>query len=96
MTNKFAFKIDGQVFGFKVIAQGGSFEIYCTTRPKNPYGTDVLTTHIYGDGRLCIQTQVNTLDKAKAWCQFWGAGYAKYVRTGDKASFQKISRKVDI
>ena len=96
-TYKLAYRIDGQLFGFNVCRiSAGNHEIRCTSLPANPWGTGVHVTHVYGSGKLCIEARITTLDAAKAWCQFWAAGYTRYIRTGDSDSFRKIPRKVDI
>lgn len=62
----------------------GTWQIFCTEHPYNPYGTSVLDCHLYPDGRVCVDVKyrVDSLDRAKAVAAAFMDSYSHYVRTG--------------
>lgn len=62
----------------------GTFKLFCTDHPNNPFSADVHSCHLYSSGEICVSSsyRVDTLDKAKAVAAAFIDAYSTYVRTG--------------
>jgi hypothetical protein len=62
----------------------GTYKLFCTEHPYNPYSTAVTKCHLYGSNEVCVSAsfRVDSLDKAKAVAASFIDGYSTYIRSG--------------
>lgn len=75
--------------------QNGTYKLYCSEHPPDPYGKSVHENHLYSSGEICVAAgkAPTTFDRAQAIVAAFIDGYSEYVRTG---SFPKGSRSYNV
>lgn len=73
----------------------GTYKIFATTCPADPYGKGPHTHHRYASGEICVAAgrEPRTLDRSKAIASLWMKRYSQYLRTG---SFDNSGSKVNV
>lgn len=65
---------------------GGTYDMFCTKHPHNPFSTDVNDCHLWPSNKVCVARgrEPRTLDRAMAIASYWMEYYSSYIRTGEK------------
>jgi hypothetical protein len=73
----------------------GTYKIFATSCPPDPYGNGPSVHHRYQSGEICVASgrEPATLDRAVAIASLWMKRYSQYLHTG---TFENSGGRVDV